>query len=148
MRLPLLLADTCTYTYTHTYPYTYPYTHTTPTLTLTLRCGYHSFSRDGWDWAFAPHPGGGSPTGDAWCAFTYNVTYVDGAVHSFGRRERPHLIFGADGVTPIALLNGLAPDPYGVNPPGGGASGSCRYPTHDYAFTALQPLRGGSRVEK
>jgi hypothetical protein len=41
----------------------------------------------------------------------------------------------------MALLNGMSPDPYGVDiKQGNAASGSCRYPGHDYAFTALQPL--------
>ena len=48
---------------------------------------------------------------------------------------------GSDGTTPVALLNGMSPDPYGVDrQQGNAASGSCRYPGHDYACTALQPL--------
>jgi hypothetical protein len=76
-------------------------------------------------------------TGDA---YRGNITFADAQINA-GCRERPSLIFSSDGTTPMALLNGMSPDPYGVDiKQGNAASGSCRYPGHDYAFTALQPL--------
>eukprot|EP00937_MAST-01D_sp_MAST-1D-sp2_P006098 g6098.t1 len=63
-------------------------------------CGYHSFSEDGRHWRFAPGAGGGDA---ALCAFTYTVAFDDGTSHAFDRRERPHMVLGKDGATPVAL---------------------------------------------
>ena len=57
-------------------------------------CGGHSYSMDGKNWVY-----GGK-------AFDNNVVFTDGGTYSFSRRERPHFVFGADGVTPLALTNG------------------------------------------
>ena len=40
-------------------------------------------------------------------AFTTDVVTADGATHPFARRERPHLLFDADGTTPIVLYTTL-----------------------------------------
>ncbi len=89
-------------------------------------CGYHSFSRDGWAWSFAPVVEGD----DELCAFTYTVEYEDGAHQTYARRERPHVVMGADGVTPIAL------------------STSVTYGEGDASYTHIQPIgprRAGPR---
>ena len=71
-------------------------------------------------------------------AYGPNVTFSDSPLQlSGGCRERPALIFGKDGVTPIALVNGFSPNPTKV---GARPSGSCRYAGTDYAFTLVQPL--------
>ena len=81
------------------------------------RCGYHSFSRDGWSWSFAPSPGL-----KQYCAFSYDVGYANGSTVAFERRERPHIIFADDGVTPIGLTS------------------SVTLPGSDASFTHLQPI--------
>jgi hypothetical protein len=58
-------------------------------------CGGHAFSTDGVNWHY---------TG---MAYGNNVSYSDGSWQYFTRRERPHLLFADDGVTPIALSNGV-----------------------------------------
>ena len=60
-------------------------------------CGYHAFSEDGLAWHTAPH-------GGVTCAFPRTqVPQEGGAPVRVGRRERPHLVLGADGWTPVAL---------------------------------------------
>jgi hypothetical protein len=86
-------------------------------------CGYHSFSRDGWNWSFAPVVAGN----DSMCAFTYTVAYEDGTEQSFARRERPHIVMGSDGVTPVALTTAVT------------------YGTADASYTHLQPI--GTRAQ-
>ena len=108
--------------------------------------GVHAFSTDGWDWqTFWSCKGSGDTF---WkCqnrtnnAYDGEIAFSDKAINA-GCRERPFLVFGGPhGTTPLALLNGMSPDPYGVDiDQGNAASGSCRYPDHDYAFTSLQPL--------
>lgn len=66
------------------------------------------------------------------------MSFSDAATLSAGCRERPSLIFAADGHTPIALVNGFAPNPTKV---GAAPSGSCRYAGVDYAYTLVQPLK-------
>eukprot|EP00966_Prymnesium_polylepis_P087296 2020446-Prymnesium_polylepis.1 len=104
--------------------------------------GTHAFSPDGWTWHTywsckyrAQFWTCNTTAGDA---YRGRADFSDAIIHA-GCRERPSLVFGEDGDTPVALVNGLAPDPFGVDPPTG-PSGSCRYATHDYAFTSLQPL--------
>ena len=71
-------------------------------------------------------------------AYGPNVSFTDSAMkHHAGCRERPSLIFAQDGTTPIALVNGFAPNPSKV---GAAPSGSCRYAGVDYAYTLIQPL--------
>ena len=64
-------------------------------------CGYHAFSADGFDWATSPH--GGST-----CAFPrLRVPHQGGPAKDFARRERPHLVLGPDGFTPVALTTSV-----------------------------------------
>lgn len=48
--------------------------------------GAHGFSEDGVEWTYSPIP-----------AFGTNITTADGKIHSYARRERPHLIFNRAG---------------------------------------------------
>ena len=59
-------------------------------------CGGHAFSRDGFKWTLH---------NDA--AYTTAVATSDGKNTSFFRRERPHLLFAADGTTPLMLFTSL-----------------------------------------
>lgn len=78
--------------------------------------GYHAFADEaGIDWFV-------SPTGSH--AFTLNVTLEGGAVLPLGRRERPELEIGPDGV-PVRLWNGVQ-----------AANTSC--------FAMAQPVNGGA----
>ena len=64
-------------------------------------CGYHAFSEDGLRW----HT---SPNGSKTCAFPReNVPHQGGGTVTFARRERPHLILGSDGFTPVALSSSV-----------------------------------------
>lgn len=43
-------------------------------------------------------------------AYNSTVTFTDGSVETFNRRERPKIFFSADGeVTPLYLVNGVQP---------------------------------------
>ena len=75
-------------------------------------CGVHAFSEDGLAW-----------TSGGW-AFGATVAFSDGTNFTFTRRERPHLVFKEDGVTPLALSNGAQ---------FGGVYG-------DGVFTLVQPI--------
>ena len=87
-------------------------------------CGYHAFSEDGLRWLT-------SSNGSKTCAFPrVNVPHEDGGAVSFARRERPHLILGADGFTPIALSTSVTMD-------GGG----------DYSWTQIQQISDRPRQE-
>jgi hypothetical protein len=107
--------------------------------------GTHAFSLDGWNWqTFWSCKGTGAVFWKCQnrtnAAFTGQIAFA-GAQINAGCRERPSFVFGSDGTTPVALLNGMSPDPFGVDKQQGNvASGSCRYPGHDYAWTSLQPL--------
>lgn len=48
--------------------------------------GAHAFSVDGKQWTFTQNP-----------AYTTDIQTADGQRHSYNRRERPHLLFGANG---------------------------------------------------
>ena len=73
-------------------------------------CGGHAFSEDGANWTY---------TGFAW---SNAANFSDGSWQTFSRRERPHLLFAADGVTPIALSTGV------------------EYGGGDAVFTLVQPV--------
>lgn len=96
--------------------------------------GPHAWSLDGWTWHKAPDDKGSRGN-----AYGPLVTFTDSAetLHA-GCRERPSLVFGEDGVTPVALVNGFSPNPSHV---GKAPSGSCRYSGVDYSYTLVQPLR-------
>jgi hypothetical protein len=91
-------------------------------------CGGHAFSTDGHTWIY---------TG---MAYGNNATYVDGSWQFFSRRERPHILFAADGLTPIALSNGVQyAAPEGVVCDINGAATTC-----DPIFTLVQGISQGS----
>eukprot|EP00966_Prymnesium_polylepis_P158088 3654062-Prymnesium_polylepis.1 len=96
--------------------------------------GPHAWSLDGYTWHLAPNDADPDRYGRA---FGPNASFVDAVPLSGGCRERPSLVFAADGTTPIALVNGFSPDPSKI---GATPSGSCRYAGVDYSFTLLQPL--------
>lgn len=73
-------------------------------------CGSHAFSADGKAWTY-----GG-------LAFNRTVAFTDGSSYSFNRRERPHIVFGKDGTTPLALSSGVTYDAAG------------------HAYTLVQPI--------
>lgn len=87
-------------------------------------CGGHAYSQDGVEWHYP------FITGEAYNQFA-NVTRASRGsgkveVVEFTKRERPHLVFGKDGVTPVALTNGA------------GVDGIGKYGDHTWTF--LQPL--------
>ena len=67
-------------------------------------CGGHAYSETGADWHY-PYINGS--------AYWENVTLSTGEVLEFHRRERPHLVFAPDGVTPLSLTNGVGLDGIG-----------------------------------
>ena len=86
-------------------------------------CGGHAYSLDGREWHY-PYINGS--------AYFENVTLMSGQTLEFRQRERPHLVFAPDGVTPLALTNGAGVD-------GNGKFG-------DATWTFLQPLRQNATV--
>eukprot|EP01050_Picozoa_sp_SAG11_P004927 SAG11_NODE_328_length_10690_cov_25.464357_4_plen_928_part_00 len=90
-----------------------------PGLPLTRASAYgrHAWSRTGENWSIS-HWASGS------LAYNSTVRFTGGGSHVFVRRERPHLVLGADRV-PIALSNGASPnnDPLSM------------------CFTLVQPIR-------
>ena len=100
-------------------------------------CGRHFFSAtgDAGTWLAAPLPkeelGG--------CAYPRaNVTFADGSVRTFYRRERPHIVLGSDGVTPVALTTACIDSPTGPGVPG------YEPPQRDASYTLLQPINPGN----
>ena len=88
-------------------------------------CGGHAYSLDGATWHYT-----GFAYGNA-------ANYSDGSWQAFARRERPHLLFAADGVTPIALSNGVQfAAPPGIVCKIDGNAAPC-----DPIFTLVQPVR-------
>ena len=55
-----------------------------------------AWSRDGFDWTLP---------NDA--SYTTVVQHSDGSSRTYGRRERPYLLFAEDGVTPLFLFTSL-----------------------------------------
>lgn len=96
-------------------------------------CGRHLFSKTGraGTWVTSPiQPMGG-------CAYPReNVTFDDGSLRTFYRRERPHLIFGPDGTTPVALSTAVIDDPTGPE------SSSTNFipPQRDASYTMIQAI--------
>lgn len=87
-------------------------------------CGGHAYSADGLLWVY---------TGTA---FGNNVSYDDGTSQVFSRRERPHLLFAADGATPIALSSGVQ----FAAPPGVACDINGTGVTCDCVFSLVQPV--------
>ena len=81
-------------------------------------CGGHAYSADGKDWTLHNTP-----------AYTTTITTANGVGHPFARRERPHLLFGDDGVTPQMLFTSLTNWSVGHKPP------------NDKAFTFAQAIK-------
>ena len=81
-------------------------------------CGGHAYSVDGVQWFYPLIIGE---------AYTQFATITNSTVVEFSRRERPHIVLGKDGVTPIALTNGAGMDGVG------------KYGDHTWTF--LQPLQ-------
>ena len=77
-------------------------------------CTAHAFSTDGTSWTY---PG---------TAADATAHYRDGSSETYGHCERPHMIFAKDGVTPVALTNGVKIQ--GLT-------------NDDQSFTLLRPLR-------
>jgi len=86
----------------------------------------HSFSRDGLRWTVSPlQP-------------YFNVAnFSDGSSLRMSTRERPHLIFAPDGVTPLALSNGVCPVPH--CPPSGAVQ--CKIQDNNPTYNLIVPLR-------
>ena len=86
--------------------------------------GLHAFSQDGGT-TFHAYLDFSDDDKDYPAEWAYNATayYTDGTSESFDTAERPHLIFGDDGYTPLALTNG-------ARPPNNG----------DYSITILRPI--------
>ena len=94
-------------------------------------CGRHLFSKSGraGTWIAAPIKFGG-------CAYPrVNVTFENGMNYSFYRRERPHLILGPDGFTPVALSTSVIDSPIGPS------MDDFVPPQRDASYTLVQPIR-------
>ena len=71
------------------------------------------------------------------CAFPrVDVPFADGKNYTFYRRERPHIVLGPDGYTPVALTTAVIDSPLGPGVPG--FTGNQR----DASYTLLQPIVG------
>jgi hypothetical protein len=69
------------------------------------------------------------------CAYPrVDVAFADGSKYSFYRRERPHLVLGPDGFTPVALTTSVIDSPLG--PGMAGFDGNQR----DASYTLIQPI--------
>ena len=84
-------------------------------------CTAHAYSADGTEWHYS---GTAAPP---------DTTYSDGTKEVFSHSERPHILFDKDGVTPVALTNGVKIQ---------GRSND------DQSFTLLRPLRRASGEER
>ena len=62
------------------------------------------------------------------------ANFSDGSAMLTMMRERPHLVYGADGHTILALTNGAAPGPCTQGTP---------HPGNDYSYTLLQKVNQG-----
>jgi hypothetical protein len=67
-------------------------------------------------------------------AYSNVIVFTDGTNVSASRRERPHLIWDADGVSPVALSNGVQ------------LAGQPNAPNTDGVTTLVQPLRAARLV--
>ena len=59
--------------------------------------GAHAFSKDGYNWVYGGY------------AYDTNISFIgdDDEYYILHSRERPHLVMDKDGVTPLALINGV-----------------------------------------
>eukprot|EP00466_Bigelowiella_natans_P014949 jgi/Bigna1/126235/aug1.2_g943 len=96
--------------------------------------GYHYYTEDGYTWY-----GNNNIK-----VYENIVEQVHEKPLNLSRRERPHVVFGKDGKTPIALTNGvteawpctLVPEPVP------GSNGTGILCPKDYCYTMAQPLNG------
>jgi len=89
-------------------------------------CGRHLFSEtgDAGTWRYA-----GPKDQFGLCAYPRtDVPFADGSSRNFYRRERPHLVLGPDGFTPVALTTSVIDNP--TSTAGG----------QDQSYTLLQPV--------
>lgn len=101
--------------------------------------GYHYYSLDGFTWY-----------GDNSVKVYENIvqvatpSYSDPPARNLSRRERPHVVLGRDGLTPIALTNGVTEAwPCTLVPqPVPGSNGTGILCPVDYCYTMAQALRG------
>ncbi|GAB5360277.1 hypothetical protein AAMO2058_000614100 [Amorphochlora amoebiformis] len=96
--------------------------------------GFHYYSLDGYKWY-----------GD--CSVRVYEHIVEQKFDkplNLSRRERPHVIYGQDGHTPIALTNGVTSNwPCTFVPkPEPGTNGTYILCPKDYCYTLIQPLNG------
>jgi hypothetical protein len=77
-------------------------------------CTAHAYNSDGIHWGYSG------------TAATAETKYTDGTTVVYGHSERPHILFDKDGVTPMALTNGVKIQGLSNN---------------DQSFTLLRPLR-------
>ena len=87
-----------------------------------VHCVGHAASIDGSRWLY---------TGPA--AY-HTVEFTNGTSFAFSRTERPKILFGKDGTTPVALTQGVKPLMAG-------------YAGDDESFTLLRPIGPGSSAE-
>ena len=92
--------------------------------------GGHAYSVDGAEWVYTGTAYGGA------------ANYSDGSWQAFLRRERPHLLFAADGFTPVALSNGVQfAETAGARCDIGGVPSTC-----DPIFTLVTPIAAGGQL--
>jgi hypothetical protein len=85
----------------------------------------HSFSRDGKAWTVSSTQ-----------PYFSVANFSDAPPLHMSTRERPHLIFADDGVTPLALSNGICPVPH--CPPNGASS--CKIIDANPTYNLIVPL--------
>jgi len=103
-------------------------------------CGRHYFSEDGAAGTWRVAPFAAQDLGG--CTYPrVNVPFTDGKNYTFYRRERPHLVLGPDGFTPVGLTTGVIDSPLGPGVAGFGGN------QRDASYTLLQPIRVRSRNE-
>jgi len=103
-------------------------------------CGRHYYSKTGLagSWRVAPL----LPREDlGGCAYPrVNVPFEDGNNYTFYRRERPHLIFGPDGI-PVALSTAVIDSPVGPESCGTDTDNKfCIGTQRDASYTLVQPI--------
>eukprot|EP00472_Partenskyella_glossopodia_P005560 CAMPEP_0197526796 /NCGR_PEP_ID=MMETSP1318-20131121/19407_1 /TAXON_ID=552666 /ORGANISM="Partenskyella glossopodia, Strain RCC365" /LENGTH=414 /DNA_ID=CAMNT_0043081137 /DNA_START=30 /DNA_END=1274 /DNA_ORIENTATION=- len=96
--------------------------------------GYHYYSKDGYKW-----------NGDNRVKVYENIVeQARDKPLNLSRRERPHVVFGKDGATPVAVSNGVTEAwPCTLVPkPVPGSNGTSILCPKDYCYTFVQPLAG------
>jgi hypothetical protein len=100
-------------------------------------CGRHYFSRDGSAGTWHVAPVQAADLGG--CAYPrVDVPFSDGRSYTFYRRERPHLVLGPDGFTPVALTTAVIDSPV---EPGTRYGNGAADVYGDASYTLVQPIR-------